>query len=526
MEDTAIFPPILEGFERLDVDGAESGEWDVPSGIVSAQDAARAVAALRLHSRLGLKRRAAIANINTLAKLNEEWPADLSAPSGPLEDLFVYAMRIAQPAAQDTGKQTAPVARARSPGHFCPAAGFQSLEQLGPMISPITAPATGSNQVALWILHDRSASISVQVNSPTIQAAAAESASAPAVSTGAPKKLTWSERQAQAKKQAEEEDTSGRAASVSSSTPAVSTGTPKKLTWIERQALAKKQDEEDEARSRAASVSSGKLAAGTGFAVGATALAAGAGIVTGVGIASGAAAVVAAVYDPQSEEEEEAAPPPPPPPLPPPQAAPQASYQEDSYDSPPLPPHPPPPPLAFASAPAAPANIQQPPPVAPAAAKAPLGRGMVAVVLYPYEAAEENEMKLIEDEQIEQIMQDSDDWWSGVGDGGAKSGLFPANHVQIIEKEPEAEAPPPPPPPAAAAAPAPAAPPAPPAPAADKGSAAIAAYDFDATEDNEISFHEGERITQIEAVSDDWWQGQNAAGQIGLFPAPYVQLEE
>jgi len=151
---------------------------------------------------------------------------------------------------------------------------------------------------------------------------------------------------------------------------------------------------------------------------------------------------------------------------------------------------------------------------------------MVAVVLYPYEAAEENEMKLIEDEQIEQIMQDSDDWWSGVGDGGAKSGLFPANHVQIIEKEPEAEAPPPPPPPAAAAAPAPAAPPAPPAPAADKGSAAIAAYDFDATEDNEISFHEGERITQIEAVSDDWWQGQNAAGQIGLFPAPYVQLEE
>ena len=229
MEDTAIFPPILEGFERLDVDGAESGEWDVPSGIVSAQDAARAVAALRLHSRLGLKRRTAAVNISTLAKLNEEWPADLPAPSGPLEDLFVYAMRMAQPAAQVTGQQTAPVARARSPGHFCPAAGSfssiaagaQSLEQLGPMTSPITAPATGSNQVALWILHDRSASISVQVNSPTIQAAAAESASAPAVSTGALKKLTWSERQAQAKKQAEKkEDTSSRAASVSSSTPA------------------------------------------------------------------------------------------------------------------------------------------------------------------------------------------------------------------------------------------------------------------------------------------------------------------
>jgi len=115
MEALLTSPPIPEGFERLPVKGAESGEWDVLLGIVPAHDAARAVAALRVHSKLGLKRRTAIVNINTLVKLNEEWPADLPAPSGPLEDLLVYAMEIAQPAAQETGQQTVPVARAHSP---------------------------------------------------------------------------------------------------------------------------------------------------------------------------------------------------------------------------------------------------------------------------------------------------------------------------------------------------------------------------------------------------------------------------
>ncbi len=41
---------------------------------------------------------------------------------------------------------------------------------------------------------------------------------------------------------------------------------------------------------------------------------------------------------------------------------------------------------------------------------------------------------------------------------------------------------------------------------------------YDAGEDNEISFREGERITQIEAASEDWWQGTNQLGNVGLFP--------
>jgi len=41
---------------------------------------------------------------------------------------------------------------------------------------------------------------------------------------------------------------------------------------------------------------------------------------------------------------------------------------------------------------------------------------------------------------------------------------------------------------------------------------------YDAAEENEISFRGGERIIEIEAASDDWWQGKTADGSVGLFP--------
>ena len=40
---------------------------------------------------------------------------------------------------------------------------------------------------------------------------------------------------------------------------------------------------------------------------------------------------------------------------------------------------------------------------------------------------------------------------------------------------------------------------------------------YDAAEDNEISFKEGDRITGIEKVDENWWQGI-ANGAEGLFP--------
>ena len=41
---------------------------------------------------------------------------------------------------------------------------------------------------------------------------------------------------------------------------------------------------------------------------------------------------------------------------------------------------------------------------------------------------------------------------------------------------------------------------------------------YDADEENEVSFREGDRIVKIEPVSDDWWQGRTADGSVGLFP--------
>ena len=43
-------------------------------------------------------------------------------------------------------------------------------------------------------------------------------------------------------------------------------------------------------------------------------------------------------------------------------------------------------------------------------------------------------------------------------------------------------------------------------------------------EDNEIELKEGEHVTNIDMVDEDWWMGQNARGQTGLFPANYVEL--
>jgi drebrin-like protein len=57
-----------------------------------------------------------------------------------------------------------------------------------------------------------------------------------------------------------------------------------------------------------------------------------------------------------------------------------------------------------------------------------------------------------------------------------------------------------------------------PEPAEDEGSVAIALYDYAATEENELSFAEGDRITHIEAASEEWWNGRNARGEIGLLP--------
>ena len=122
--------------------------------------------------------------------------------------------------------------------------------------------------------------------------------------------------------------------------------------------------------------------------------------------------------------------------------------------------------------------------------------GKRAIAQYDYEKAEDNEVELVEGQYVTNIEMVDEDWWMGTNEKG-ESGLFPSNYVELVDDgdttapaahEPEPE-------PAPAPAPAPAARPA--AAVAPAGPTATAVYDYEAAEDNELSFPEGAKITGL-----------------------------
>ncbi|KAL8798631.1 MAG: hypothetical protein Q9182_006506 [Xanthomendoza sp. 2 TL-2023] len=154
--------------------------------------------------------------------------------------------------------------------------------------------------------------------------------------------------------------------------------------------------------------------------------------------------------------------------------------------------------------------------------------GRCALVQFDYEKAEDNEIEIREGEHVMNIDMVDADWWMGENIRG-EVGLFPSNYVELVEAGGDDDAT------AATSARAPY-----PTPAreteaestkrtapntADKGHTATALYDYDAQEDNELSFPETAKITGIEFPDDDWWSGEYK-GKQGLFPANYVQLDQ
>ncbi|KAI5369424.1 Putative SH3 domain, actin-depolymerizing factor domain, ADF-H/Gelsolin-like domain superfamily [Septoria linicola] len=148
--------------------------------------------------------------------------------------------------------------------------------------------------------------------------------------------------------------------------------------------------------------------------------------------------------------------------------------------------------------------------------------GMEAIAQYDYEKDEENEIALQDGERITNIEMVDDDWWMGENSKGEK-GLFPSNYVELVEGEAggavaqEAAVP------TSQLAQEP--PPGPPQPQGGSLPTATAEYDYEAAEENELSFPDGAKITNVEFPDENWWSGEYN-GKAGLFPANYVQLDQ
>ena len=56
------------------------------------------------------------------------------------------------------------------------------------------------------------------------------------------------------------------------------------------------------------------------------------------------------------------------------------------------------------------------------------------------------------------------------------------------------------------------------------GKRALVQYDYEKAEDNEIELKEGEYVTNIEMVDEDWWVGENVHGETGLFPSRLMKF--
>ncbi|EXJ88156.1 hypothetical protein A1O1_05084 [Capronia coronata CBS 617.96] len=151
-----------------------------------------------------------------------------------------------------------------------------------------------------------------------------------------------------------------------------------------------------------------------------------------------------------------------------------------------------------------------------APAAAPAAGGERARAEYDYEAAEDNEVSLREGSEIVTNIQRVDpDWWIVTNEAGL-SGLVPSNYLTALDDD-NGEAP--------APAPAPAAESSPPAPEQSNGVTAIALYDYEAGEDNELSFPENAIIINVTFPDEDWWHGEYQ-GRTGLFPANYTKISD
>jgi len=115
--------------------------------------------------------------------------------------------------------------------------------------------------------------------------------------------------------------------------------------------------------------------------------------------------------------------------------------------------------------------------------------------IYDYNATDENELTLKANDTVTVLQKDDSGWWQGSLPNG-KIGMFPSNFVKPIEAE-TAEP--------------------------YRGKVCRCLYDYEATDEDELSMKEGEKMT-IDSEDNGWYFVHNQSGKYGRVPSNYVDL--
>lgn len=159
--------------------------------------------------------------------------------------------------------------------------------------------------------------------------------------------------------------------------------------------------------------------------------------------------------------------------------------------------------------------------------------------MYEYTAADSDEISVAEGQTLVDVEEVADGWVNATVEATGARGMMPSNFIEPLEgggeapaPEPEAE-PEPEPEPEPEAEPEPEPEPEPEAepepepeaePEAASGEAWIALYAYDAADDDEVSFAEGERIIDVEQIDDGWVKGTvESTGASGMLPSNYIE---
>jgi len=124
--------------------------------------------------------------------------------------------------------------------------------------------------------------------------------------------------------------------------------------------------------------------------------------------------------------------------------------------------------------------------------------------IYGYDAAEDGELSIKEGDFINVLEMNGDGWWYGINSTG-QTGLFPSNFVEEVSQSSIV-----------------------PGELLNQssGDRMVAQFDYDATDDQELSFKVGDVFTIVEVNNDGWFVGKSSSGKQGLIPSNFFKPED